>query len=408
MALPRSASSGTLSTVLAALSRVRASLPEVYWLVWLGTLVNRAGSFVLPMLGYYLIEERGLSRGTAVAIATCHGAGMLTAGLVGGVLADRLGRRATMVLSLFGGAAMLVVLGELRAPVAIGVAGYVLGVVGDLYRPAVMAFVTDVVEPRDRHRAYAYLYWAINLGFAIAPLAAGALAGWSYRALFLIDAATMAIYGVIIWRRVGESRPAPAADAAPVHLGAVLTDRVFMVFVGLCLTQGLMFHQSTVVLSLHVEGLGYAAATYGAMVAVNGILIVLIQPLVSRWAEGRASAPLLAAASLACGWGMALHAVTALPAQFAAVAIWTTGEILQSPFFATTVSTLAPASARGRYQGVFGTTFGLAAMAAPSAGQAAVDGLGPSGPWLLCAGLGTVAAGLYLATAAGRRARGVA
>lgn len=388
-------------------ARVRASLPPAYWLVWVGTLINRAGSFVLPMLGFYLTDELGLPRRTAVAIATCHGAGMLVAGVVGGVMADRIGRRATMLTSLFGGAIMLVVLGEARAPVAIGAAAFGLGVIGDLYRPAVMAFVTDVVEPLDRHRAFAYLYWAINLGFAIAPLAAGALAGWSYRAVFLGDAITMALYGALIWWRAPESRPAPRADVAPVHLGAVVTDRIFMIFVALCFTQALMFHQSTVILSLYLEGLGYAAATYGLVVAINGGLIVLAQPPIVRWVEGRASAPLLALASLLCGGGMLMHAIATLPAQFAAVAVWTLGEILQSPFFAATVSTLAPEQARGRYQGVFGMTFGLAAMLAPSAGQAATAALGPSGPWLACAVLGTIAAALYLTTADGRRRRGV-
>ncbi|HEY0253576.1 MAG TPA: MFS transporter, partial [Kofleriaceae bacterium] len=79
---------------------LRETLPSVYWTVWLGTLVNRAGAFVVPVLTYYLTDKRNLSLTTAGAIVSLFGVGSLSASLVGGMLADRLGRRTTMVLSL--------------------------------------------------------------------------------------------------------------------------------------------------------------------------------------------------------------------------------------------------------------------------------------------------------------------
>ena len=395
--------------MFARLVELRRGLPSAFWLVWVGTLINRAGGFVLPMLGYYLTDARGLSRGQAVVIGTCYGAGAMVAGVLGGVLADRLGRKRTMGLSLLGGAAAMLALSAARAPMTIAAAAAALGLVGELYRPAVMAFVADVVPARDRPRAFGALYWAINLGFTIAPLAAGALASWSYRALFIGDAATMAIYGVIVLTRLPESRPAPSsADEPEVSLSTVLRDGVFLAFVGLTLATALVFHQSTLTLSVHLAHLGYAASTYGAIVAVNGVLIIAVQPWLAAWATRRDSARVLAAAALLCGVGMGLHgAGAAVPVHVAAVVVWTLGEILQSPFYGTVVSTLAPASARGRYQGVFSLAFGVAAMAAPSTGQAAVALGGPRGPWLASAVIGAAAAVGLLATAAGRRARGV-
>ena len=395
--------------VRARLAELRRSLPETFWLVWLGTLINRAGGFVLPMLGYYLTDERGLPRGTAVIIGTCYGAGAMIAGLIGGVLADRIGRKRTMVLSLLGGAVALLALSEARGAAAIGAAAAALGVVGEVYRPAVMAFVADVVPAPQRPRAFAALYWAINLGFTIAPLAAGALASWSYRALFIADAATMAIYGVIVAVRLPATPPLVVDDDSPrVSLTTVLRDRVFLAFVVLTFAVGLVFHQSTMTLSVHLEHAGYAASTYGAIVAVNGALIILVQPWLAAWAAGKDSTRVLAIAAVLAGLGMGLHgADDAVVVQVIAVVVWTTGEILQSPFFGTVVSTLAPPEARGRYQGVFAVAFGTAAMAAPSTGQAAVAVGGVRGPWLLCAILGVAAAVGLLATARGRRARGV-
>jgi MFS family permease len=310
---------------------------------------------------------------------------------------------------LLGGAVALLALSEARGAAAIGAAAAALGVVGEVYRPAVMAFVADVVPAPQRPRAFAALYWAINLGFTIAPLAAGALASWSYRALFIADAATMAIYGVIVAVRLPATPPLVVDDDAPrVSLTTVLRDRVFLAFVVLTFAVGLVFHQSTMTLSVHLEHAGYAASTYGGIVAVNGALIILVQPWLAAWAAGKDSTRVLAIAAVLAGLGMGLHgADDAVVVQVIAVVVWTTGEILQSPFFGTVVSTLAPPEARGRYQGVFAVAFGTAAMAAPSTGQAAVAVGGVRGPWLLCAILGVAAAVGLLATARGRRARGV-
>ena len=41
-----------------ALRRLYASLPPTYWTIFLGTLVNRMGGFVVPFLAIYLTRER--------------------------------------------------------------------------------------------------------------------------------------------------------------------------------------------------------------------------------------------------------------------------------------------------------------------------------------------------------------
>jgi hypothetical protein len=52
-------------------------LPRVYWFIWAGTLVNRLGSFVLPMLTIYLTGRRGLALEDAGAILSGFGLGSL-------------------------------------------------------------------------------------------------------------------------------------------------------------------------------------------------------------------------------------------------------------------------------------------------------------------------------------------
>lgn len=86
---------------------VASFAPRSFWVVWWGTLVNRLGGFVIPLLTIYLIEVRKLSVAEAGGIVSVFGAGNMIASFVGGQLTDRLGRRATMLVSLFGGAAAM-------------------------------------------------------------------------------------------------------------------------------------------------------------------------------------------------------------------------------------------------------------------------------------------------------------
>ena len=210
-----------------------SGLPRTFWWLWTGTLVNRRGAFVLPFLAFYLTDELG-----SHAVVRRAGARHLRPRqrgrrLVGGVLADRLGRRPVLLGSQLGTAAALVVLGLTTAPYAVLVLVGLLGLTSNTSRPAFSAMTTDIVPPEDRVRAFSLNYWAINLGFAIAPLLAGLLAASGYLTLFLVDAATTLVFALLVFLRVPESRPvlAPGTQARPGSMADVLRDRVFLVVV---------------------------------------------------------------------------------------------------------------------------------------------------------------------------------
>ncbi len=393
---------------LERLRALRRSLPGAYWVVWVGTLINRAGGFVVPLLTYYLVDERHLRLSEAGLIVSLYGAGAVGAALVGGVLADRFGRRATMALSMISGAVVMTGLGFVEDERGIAGLVLVLGFVGELYRPAVSAFVADVVPPEDRLRAYGLLYWAINLGFAIAPLAAGLVAGWSYTALFFIDGATMGAFGVLVLLKLPETRPVRAPDDTTprIGLGHVLRDGPFIAFVVLGFAFAMMMYQSTVALSAHFAAQGHSARAFGAVIAVNGIAIVLIQPWLTARLIHRDPSRVVAFAALLTGVGFALHGVSAaIVVHIVAVLVWTIGEIVASPVHSTMVANLAPAEARGRYQGVFTMSFGMASFLGPLLGAAVLEDAGPDALWLGCLAVGAVTAAGYLLTAPARRAR---
>jgi MFS family permease len=296
--------------------------------------------------------------------------------VVGGVLADRLGRRATLLVSLFGGAAATLLLGLSRGTAALGAAAFLMGLVAEMYRPAVSAMIADIVPPEERGRAFSHLYWVINLGFAVAPPLAALAAQTRYLALFAVDAATTAAYGLVIWRRVPETRPSAAQKDGPTGsaLGTLASDGAFLGFVGLLSLSALVMWQNGTALPLDMLGHGVSATAYGALMGINGAIIVVAQPFMTRWLAGRRRPLVLAAASLLFGVGFGLYGVVSTRAGYAlAIALWTIGEIALLPTASAVVADLSPAGLRGRYQGVYSMAWGVASTLGPLVGGAFLE-----------------------------------
>src|ERR1044071_3931661 len=130
------------------------ALPRAAWVLFAGTFINRFGGFVVPFLTLYLTGQ-GHSVTAAGLAVSAYGVGNLFASLVGGHLADRLGRRETIVLSMFCAAAAMVLLSQAHALPAIVALTFVTGLVSEAYRPASSALLTDLVPAGQRLTAFA-------------------------------------------------------------------------------------------------------------------------------------------------------------------------------------------------------------------------------------------------------------
>ncbi len=386
------------TSLAGAAGRRLGGLPRAFWLLWTGTLVNRLGTFVEPFLALYLTKQRGLSVPAAGLVLSLLGVGALCSQLIGGTLADRIGRRATISIGMWAAAGSLLLLGAARTTPQLLAAALVAGLALDIYRPASSALVADLVPPADRPRAFALLFWAVNLGFAVATSLAGFLAESGYTLLFVLDALTSAAFGVVVWRGVPETRPATADPAAPaVGYRRVLHDRLLLAVVGLQFAGACVYFQVFVTLPLAMRDAGLPASAFGLVIAINGLVIVLVQPLVAGWLGRLPRVPLLAASQLVIGLGFGLTAFATGRSGFAgSVVVWTLGEIGTAALAASIVADLAPPLLRGRYSGLFGMSFGAAAVLAPVAGTAVYHGAGADTLWACCAVVGAVVAALQL------------
>ncbi|GII01876.1 MDR family MFS transporter [Planobispora takensis] len=382
-------------------------LPRAFWALWTGTLVNRVGMMVEPFIGVYLTQARGMSLAAAGAVMAVFGAGSLISQILAGWLADRLGRRITLTGGMIATAATMVALGASTSLPAIVAAMFVLGLTLDAYRPASNALVADLVSAEDRPRAYGLLFWALNLGFAVAMVVGGWLAEAGYGWMFWFNATTAVIFGLLVWRAVPETRPEPdrREGAAGGGFGTVLGDRLMVAYLAVCVLSSLVYAQAFTTLPLAMTGAGFGEVGYGLVMAVNGILIVLIQPLTADWFGRRDHSTTLAIGFAVIGGGFALTALASSVIGYAlTVVVWTLGEIVTAGIPGAIVASLAPAHLRGRYSGMFGFSWSAGTMLAPLVGTRLLDA-GPTALWLTIGAIELVAAGGLLAIGPALRRR---
>ncbi|MEU6710613.1 MFS transporter [Nonomuraea sp. NPDC046802] len=378
-------------------------LPRPFWALWGGTLVNRLGTMVMPFTGVYLTQSRGLSVAVAGLVMGVFGVGSLLSQLLAGVLTDRIGRRATLSGGMLFTAATMLALGYSSSLPAIVASMFVLGLVIDVYRPASNALVADLVSPAERPRAYGLLFWGVNLGYAVGMTAGGWLAGLGFVWLFWIDAVSSVVFAVLVWRAVPETRPEARESAG--GFGVVLRDRTMVGFTLAMLGMALVYSQTMTMLPVAMTNVvKLTSGQFGLAMALNGVLIVLVQPLVSGWLGRRDPARTLALGVAVMGAGFAMTAfVTDTLGLAVTLVVWTAGEIITAGIPGAIVATLAPADLRGRYAGLFGFAWSLAAVLAPLLGGPLLE-IGMEALWFTIGGIGAVSAvGMLLLGPAIRR-----
>lgn len=361
---------GAVGSLLTLARRVAADrfggLPNGFFVIVAATLINRAGTFTAPFLVLYVVDYKHLAADTVTPVLVCYGLGVLLSNPVGGTLADRMQRRTAIAAGLIAAATSQLALATAQGAIGVALAIFLLGLTSDLYRPAANAAVADLVPSGDRPRAFGLLHWALNLGVPIAALVSAGFVGRAWLLLFLLDAISSLFVAGLVLRKLPHTanRAASTVDGQPQirawRDGALLLT---------CLTAAITFaiyFQYAYTVPLHIVDAGMRPFDYGLVIALNGLLVAVVQPLagprLSRMPRrlGIVAGILLLSVGLA-STGLAIN----LPLLLSTVAVWTLGEILTAALLPTLVADLAPGHAKGRYMGIFGAGIGAAGLVAP-------------------------------------------
>jgi MFS family permease len=388
-------------------SSKQGGLGTPFWVLCAGTFINRAGTMVVPFMTLYLVSRRGFSIVAAGEVMAGFGAGAVIAPLVGGALADHVGRRLTLLGGTLTTGAVMVGLAYARGPGLIVALVLLLGLSLEAPRPVTQALVADLVAEHDRVRAYAVLFWLSNLGFAAAMASAGFLAQSGFSTVFWTDALTGVLFGVFVWRFVPEAPRCRRVDRSLRGYRHVLRDRPMIAFTLAVMVYYFVYLQSDATLPLAIRGSHLAPHVYGLCMALNGLVICIAQPILAPRLARLDAGHVWAVGVVIVGVGFGLTAVASTATGYLlSVAVWTIGEILPATVSGAIVARLAPRELRGRYSGLYG--FALASgWLTSSIGGTRLLSVGPLVLWGTCSVLSVIAgyAVLRLAPSYASRAR---
>lgn len=379
-------------------------MPRGVWVLFATTLVNRAGTMVLPFLVLYLTRDLGFTIGQSGAVLGIYGAGALVSAALSGRLSDVLGPMHVIRDSLFATGAILLVFPLARTfPSVVGMT-LALSFAAEAFRPASMAVVADLVKHGQRKPAFALTRLAINLGMSIGPALGGYLATVSFKFLFVVNGSSSILAGLVLLLAL---RRAPihhvragAEPDGPVALPSkrAWADSRLLFFVAAIFPVALVFFQHISSMALYlVRDLHLSEIDYGLLFTINTLLIVALEvPINSataHWSHRKTLA--LGAFLSAAGFG-ALAFAWDFWSVTATVIVWTFGEMFFFPAMAAYATDIAPASRRGEYMGLTQMAMSLAFAIGPWAGTAVLGAFGGKTLWLGAFAIGLVATGMML------------
>jgi MFS family permease len=404
--------------------RSYSGLDRSIYFLCLAQVVNSIGHFVHPFLTMFLTQKIGMDPVEAGFYVMLSAAAWVPGSLLGGKIADQIGRKRILVLFQSLAAAVLVpcaFLGVSRIIPWLLIGSSFLNGVAE---PVNDAMITDLTVAKQRKGAFSLLYLSHNIGFALGPMIAGFLFNRYLPWIFLGDAITTGVAVLLIALFIKETAPSEkqiaesfagdrsAERAERGSLIKVLWKRPFLVaFMSIHVILSFVYSQTAFSLPLQLSAVFAEGGPqrYGTVMSFNAVVVIVLTTFVIHSTERIKPALTVAIAGLffAAGFGM-IALVRTLPLLLLSTLIWTVGEILEATNTSAYVANHAPITHRGRINAIapiiMWSGFGLG----PPLSAQLIERFSLDRIWPLCFVLSLLAAGLLfvmhlLETRAGKK-----
>ncbi|QDO93920.1 MFS transporter [Formosa sediminum] len=358
---------------------------EVWWLAFI-TLINRAGTMVIPFLSLYLTKNLHFSLIEVGWIMSAFGGGSVVGSWLGGKLTDKLGFYKVMVFSLVTSGFLFVALQFLSTFVTICLGVFILMIVADMFRPAMFVALSAYSKQENKVRSVTLIRLAINLGFSAGPAIGGLIiVTLSYGGLFWVDGITCILAGILLLNVLHPKKVKIADEIVIKNPQSAYKDINYIIFLFAMLLFGVAFLQYFSTVPLFYKEVFYLSEfEIGLLMGMNGFLIfVLEMPLVKTLEK-----------SLYSKTGIVIFGalLTALSFIFLNLSSWagvlvigmlcmTVGEMIAFPFSNAFALERAKKGNQGEYMALYSISFSIAHIIAHNSGMHLIDKYGYEFTW---------------------------
>ncbi|WP_280570557.1 MFS transporter [Chromohalobacter sp. 296-RDG] len=375
-------------------------LPICIWWLFLGTLLNRLGTLVPAFLTLYLQLQKDADTTVVGLLTGTWGAGATFGALVGGVVSDRFGPRGAIASAQV--ITLLSCIGLFLSSDVVSLVPIIffLGCASSFARPAAGVVISNELPSAKHIRAFGIVYWASNIGSAFSFIISGMLVELSPEFLLLFNSCTAFLYLLISTRlpridSVAEKRSS-YGQVVLKTFSPFLNPKV-LAFLSLVLVLSLIYLQKQSTLPLDMTEKGISPTAFGVVLSLNGILIILFQPLVTSLFQNVDEKYCFSLAALLLGCGFGLNAISTTTVSFAlSLTVWTAGEILLIPQVSSFLLKIASEGENGTYQGAFYFVWSLGLALGAPVGLAVFHAFGGGVVWGACLVAGILVSVLFM------------
>ncbi|WP_027138845.1 MFS transporter [Gaetbulibacter saemankumensis] len=369
---------------------------EIWWLALI-TLINRAGTMVIPFLSLYLKEDLNFTNSHIGWIMSAFGLGSVAGSWLGGKLTDTFGYYKVMVYSLFSTGFLFIAMQYLNTFVSICIGIFIVMLVADSFRPAIFVALNAYSKPENKIRSLTLIRLAINLGFSAGPALGGLIiTELGYAGLFWVDGITC-IIATLLMIKVLNPKKAKVLDEIKVENPvSAYSDNIFMIFLLAMALFGIVFLQYFSTITIYYKEVHVLSEfEIGILLGLNGFLIFIFEMPLIKWLENSkySKLGLMFFGAILTGLSLLILNLTSWSGILVVgMLLMTFGEMIAFPFSNAFAIERAKKGNQGEYMALYSISFSIAHIFGHNAGLQLTAQVGYNNTWYIITGIAAICA----------------
>jgi len=393
-----------LTSIIQLYKQAYSGLSKNSWYLSIVMLINRSGTMVVPFMTIYTIRQLHFTIEQSGYIMAIFGVGAVSGGFIGGKLINKIGFYDLQVGALLTGGLLFLILGYQTNFFSMAIFTLVLSICNESFRPANSTAIAHYSTEENKTRSYSLNRLATNLGWAFGGGLGGFLASINYHLLFWVDGCTNIAAGILLLTLMPRSKVAKTIKEAVAGFDEIVSsaykDGIYLLFILLATLFATCFFQFFIMQPVFYKIQWHFNERFiGFLLALNGILIVLIEMILINWLEGKRH-PLSYIISGILITGSSFVLLNLMPhvplVAILIVSMVTLGEMLSMPFMNTFWIARSNVRNRGEYAALYSMSWAGAQIIAPFLGSQVIAYGGFEMLWWLLGGVCLLVACGYL------------
>ena len=358
---------------------------EVWWLALI-TIVNRAGTMVIPFLSLYLTESLEIDISNVGWVMTCYGLGSLVGSWLGGKLTDTFGYYKVMFFSIVTTGLLFFWLQTLTTFQSFCWGIFIVMIVADTFRPAMFVALNAYSKPENRTRSLTLIRLAINLGFFVAPPVGGLIiVAIGYSGLFWLDGVTCILAGFLLLKVLNPKKVTELDVIKVENPESVYKDKAFWIFFLAMFIFAFVFLQYFSTMPLYYRNV-YELSEFeiGLLLGFSGLVIFIFEMPFIKWLneKKKSNAYYVFIGLILTGLSfIVLNLTSWIGILVIGILLMTVGEMIAFPFSNSFAAQRAKKGNQGEYMALYSISFSFAHIFGHNSGMQLVDKFGFETAW---------------------------